>query len=231
MERELNTELDEQYKRQFTDPIHKIGRITILIAAILSMMPGIYVGIHYDAFPPIQSILSGWASVFSAYFAIYIIEPISYFPILGTAGTYMSFLSGNIGNMRVPCAMIAQEVVGAEQNTKKGELVATLGIAGSIVTNIIALTIIAFVGGYVLELLPVVVQEALRLYTTPVLFGAMLMMFGGKSVRTIVVALCIALFFTRIVVVNAAWLKMLLCVVGTVAFNLGVYRLDKKSKE
>lgn len=68
----------------------------------------------------------GWATIlsgFSAYAAVvavvWVIEPISYYPVLGISGTYLAFLTGNIGNMCLPSASIAQSVVGAEPGTKK----------------------------------------------------------------------------------------------------------------
>ena len=63
----------------------------------------------------------------------------------------MAFLSGNISNMRLPCAMVAQEVTGVKPGTKEGELMATIGIAGSIVTNLIFVTLGA-IGGTLLLL-------------------------------------------------------------------------------
>ena len=60
---------------------------------------------------------------------IWFVEPISYFPIVGVAGTYMAFVSGNISNLRIPCAMIAQKAAGVEPGTDRGSIVATLGMA------------------------------------------------------------------------------------------------------
>lgn len=219
--------IDEQYKREFTKPITRIGPLTILAAGVLSFMPALYLGFRYDAFPSFGNIMAAWGLVLSAYFFIYIIEPISYFSTLGIAGTYMSFLSGNIGNMRVPCAAIAQEVMGVEGTSKKGELVGTLAIAGSVVTNIIALTLIAFAGTWVLSIMPPVLQQALN-YTMPILFGGMIVMFGMKSLRTIFMAVPVA-FICSFVFPLPSWALILLTVGLTIGMNIGAYKITGKA--
>ena len=81
---------------------------------------------------------------------IWFVEPISYFPIVGVAGTYMAFVSGNISNLRIPCAMIAQKAAGVEPGTDRGSIVATLGMAVSIIVNVIILAAGIFAGAQVL---------------------------------------------------------------------------------
>ena len=80
-------------------------------------------------------------AITSAVGVIWFVEPISYFPIVGVAGTYMAFVSGNISNLRIPCAMIAQKAVGVEPETDRGSIVATLGMAVSIIVNVIILAL------------------------------------------------------------------------------------------
>lgn len=110
------------YEKSFTKPIIRYGSLTNLLAIPLCFIPAIYLWLVKGAFPGWNNILTGWMYVASM-FAIYsVVEPICYFPILGLPGTYMSFLSGNIGNMRVPCAVVAQESLGVEPGTKKQNL-------------------------------------------------------------------------------------------------------------
>ena len=102
----------------------------------------------------------------------YVIEPISYFTALGIPGTYMSFLSGNIGNLRVPCSVIAQEAVGVEQGSEEGTIIATVGIAVSIVVNTVILTLGVVAGSAVFAMLPQSVKDAFNLLL-PALFASM----------------------------------------------------------
>ena len=103
--------------------------------------------------------------------AFYIVEPISYFPILGIPGTYLTFLSGNTSNMRVPCSSVAQEAAGVEMGTEEGSIISTIGIATSILVNVVILTVGAVAGSVILNILPAPVKEALN-FLLPALFGA-----------------------------------------------------------
>ena len=170
------------YEKSFTKPIIRYGSLTNLLAIPLCFIPAIYLWLVKGAFPGWNNILPGWMYVASM-FAIYsVVEPICYFPILGLPGTYMSFLSGNIGNMRVPCAVVAQESLGVEPGTKKAELIATLGIAGSIFTNTIMVTIAAIGGAALMSIFPPVVLTAFK-YVSSAIFGAMFAMFASKNLK------------------------------------------------
>lgn len=170
------------YEKSFTKPIIRYGSLTNLLAIPLCFIPAIYLWLVKGAFTGWNNILTGWMYVASM-FAIYsVVEPICYFPILGLPGTYMSFLSGNIGNMRVPCAVVAQESLGVEPGTKKAELIATLGIAGSIFTNTIMVTIAAIGGAALMSIFPPVVLTAFK-YVSSAIFGAMFAMFASKNLK------------------------------------------------
>ena len=170
------------YEKSFTKPIIRYGSLTNLLAIPLCFIPAIYLWLVKGAFPGWNNILTGWMYVASM-FAIYsVVEPICYFPILGLPGTYMSFLSGNIGNMRVPCAVVAQESLGVEPGTKKAELIATLGIAGSIFTNTIMVTIAAIGGAALMSIFPPVVLTTFK-YVSSAIFGAMFAMFASKNLK------------------------------------------------
>jgi hypothetical protein len=65
-----------------------------------------------------------------------VIEPIVYYPILGIAGTYMSFLVGNVSNLRVPVSATVQQIVGTKEGTSEAEIISTIGIAGSLIGSI-----------------------------------------------------------------------------------------------
>lgn len=179
---ENQVDIQKKYEDEFTRPIIKLGRITNLAAFFLCFIPAITIYFVWGAFPGIGNIFKGWVLIASIYLIYAVVEPISYFPILGTPGTYMSFLSGNIGNMRVPCSSIAQEVIGTVPGTKKAELVSTLGIAGSIITNLVVVTIAAFGGAALMSIFPPIVIEAFT-YVSPAIFGAMFGMYWLKSLK------------------------------------------------
>ncbi|AXU10076.1 hypothetical protein [Parvimonas micra] len=215
------------YEKSFTKPIIRYGSLTNLLAIPLCFIPAIYLWLVKGAFPGWNNILTGWMYVASM-FAIYsVVEPICYFPILGLPGTYMSFLSGNIGNMRVPCAVVAQESLGVEPGTKKAELIATLGIAGSIFTNTIMVTIAAIGGAALMSVFPPVVLTAFK-YVSSAIFGAMFAMFASKNLKYGAFALVVvmAMLLSKAIPV---YIMIPIAVFSTAIF--GVFDYNKKQSK
>lgn len=215
------------YEKSFTKPIIRYGSLTNLLAIPLCFIPAIYLWLVKGAFPGWNNILTGWMYVASM-FAIYsVVEPICYFPILGLPGTYMSFLSGNIGNMRVPCAIVAQESLGVEPGTKKAELIATLGIAGSIFTNTIMVTIAAIGGAALMSIFPPVVLTAFK-YVSSAIFGAMFAMFASKNLKYGAFALVVvmAMLLSKAIPV---YIMIPIAVFSTAIF--GVFDYNKKQSK
>lgn len=215
------------YEKSFTKPIIRYGSLTNLLAIPLCFIPAIYLWLVKGAFPGWNNILTGWMYVASM-FAIYsVVEPICYFPILGLPGTYMSFLSGNIGNMRVPCAVVTQESLGVEPGTKKAELIATLGIAGSIFTNTIMVTIAAIGGAALMSVFPPVVLTAFK-YVSSAIFGAMFAMFASKNLKygTFALVVVMAMLLSKAIPV---YIMIPIAVFSTAIF--GVFDYNKKQSK
>lgn len=173
-------DINKEYNENFTQPIIKTGRMTNLLAALLSFLPAITIWAYYGVIPSLGEILTGWFLIASVYGVYYIVEPLSYFPVVGLPGIYMVCLAGNIANMRIPSAAVAQEAVGVQSGTKEAELIATVGIAGSIITNLIVVSIAAFAGTKIMTLVPPIVREAFN-YVTPAIYGSMFAMFAVKD--------------------------------------------------
>ena len=123
---------EQKYHEVWTKPVIRMGMITMLLASALSFVPLVYLYMVHGVLPPFAQAMTAWVLVASVFGAFYVVEPISYYPILGLAGTYISFLSGNISNLRLPCSAMAQEVVGVEEGTKQAEIIGTMGIIGSV---------------------------------------------------------------------------------------------------
>lgn len=208
--------IDEKYYNDFTKPIIKIGMLTNLSAALFSFIPSIILWLIYGALPNITDILRGFLLVASVNAVYYVIEPISYFPIVGLPGIYMVCLSGNIGNMRIPCAAIAQEAVGVRPGSKKGELVSTVGIAGSIITNLIIVTIAAFAGASIMSVVPAFIKEAFQ-YVSPAIFGSMFAMFAVKDYFLGSWALGITLFMLLFLGFLPAYIMIPIAVFSSIA--------------
>ena len=203
---------------------------------MLAFIPVVVLAVVYGIVPKPAALLTAFISGASAFGVLWFVEPISYFPVVGPAGTYMAFLSGNISNMRIPCASMAQVAAEVEPGTEKGSIVATLGMAVSIIINVSVLTIGAILGTSVLALLPDSIKAALN-YLLPALFGALLVQFGMKMIRhsVIMVVVAFALYFAiGMGVFNwlpgaSNWLGTLGCVFISIAVGIATLSNAKKS--
>ena len=166
--------MDNNYMSEWKKGSIRIGAPTNLLAAATAFIPVIWLCMTYDCWPDINLVLSGWVMVLLSFGAFYVVEPISYYAALGLTGTYLSFLSGNIGNMRVPVAALALEATDSEPGTLQAEVASTMAICGSIITNLAFTTLAALVGAAVVAVLPTIISDALTKYAAGAIFGRVL---------------------------------------------------------
>ena len=179
--------------------VNSLGRFTLIVSIILCFVPFVYLVTVYDAMPPMDAIIIGTIGVWSVFGIVYFVEPLSFFPTLGTAGTYMSFLAGTIGQMRVPAARVAKDVAGVEDGTHEAELVAICGIAGSIYLSVGMVTLTAVAGTFILAILPETILTAISNYVLAAIFGAVLAMFAKGRLNVAIPAFAFALAFNLII--------------------------------
>ena len=205
------------FEKEYMPKMHRIGKLTGFLGVLLSFAPAAILAVVYKLLPDPAALLTAFIAAASAFGFLWIVEPISYFTVLGPVGTYMAFLSGNISNMRVPCASMAQLSAGVEPGTDEGSIISTIGMATSIVINISVLTIGVILGNTVLSMLPAAVTEALN-YLLPALFGALLMQFGLRQKSLAVGILVFSILIC--VAINAgffSWLPGAANYLGTLA--------------
>ena len=172
--------MNDFYNNEYMPKMNRIGKITGYLGVVAAFLPAVVLAIVYGLTPNLGALPTVAISVVSSFAVLWFVEPISYYPVVGQIGTYMAFLSGNISNMRVPCASMAQVAAEVEPGSEQGSVIATLGMATSVIINIAVLSIGVIGGSKVLSMLPATVTEALNLLL-PALFGALLMQFGIKQ--------------------------------------------------
>jgi len=201
----------------------------MIVAILLCYVPFLYLTVAHGIQLPMHAVIQGTILVWSAFAVAYVVEPISYFPALGTAGTYMSFFAGSIGQMRVPASRVAKDVAGVEDGTHEADLVAICGIAGSIYLSTGMITLTAVAGTVILSILPNFVLAAITSYVLPAIFGAVVAMFSkGRfkvAIPILIFAIILNLFF-RIGIVPRVVINfgMLICVVAGVSIARFMYK-------
>lgn len=159
------------YSNDFIPYIIKNGKRLNLLGVVLAFGPCLALALQ-GILPPWDALLAAISVYLPMMASPYIYEPISYFAVLGIPGTYMSFLSGNISNLRVPCSSVAQKAAGVKEGTEEGTIIATIGIAISTFVNIAILAIGVIGGTYIISILPEKLQMALNLLL-PALFASL----------------------------------------------------------
>lgn len=206
-------------------PAIRIGRFTVLVTAALTFLPCVYLYLVHGAFPSMAVAMKSWAMIASIFGAFYIVEPVSYYPILGLTGTYISFLTGNIGNLRVPCSAVAQDVVGVEPGTPEAEIISTLGLTGSVVTNLFFVTLAALAGTALLAAFPPAIALAFKKYTVAAIFGAVFGQFALKYPVLAIpgIAIPLGLYWSGVGFLTQTWVVIVMSIFGTIAIGRFLY--------
>lgn len=187
------TQEQHDYDHAYYRKVHNRGRLTLLIALLGSFSIPFYLSVILGHGVDTTTLTAGIIFVLGFVGIIWIVEPISYFPVLGPVGNYMSFLSGNIGNMRMPVVGGVQKALDAEPGTKRAELAAVYGLAASTITNLVILFIVIIGGTFLVQALPESVLAAFT-YAIPGIIGTMIYAFGSKlSPRNILIVVVLGL--------------------------------------
>ncbi len=133
-------------EKSYFDLVHTWGRISSISALCALFSFPLAICIYLNVWPPISGVIKGLLSFAIVFWASSVIEVFLYTPMLGAGGTYLSFVTGNIPNLKLPCALNAMEGAEVDPNSEEGEVVSTISIAtSSIVTTIVlAIGVLAF---------------------------------------------------------------------------------------
>ena len=168
-------------KLSYFDSIHRDGRIwNISVMLILFMFP-ISIAIIYKAPPDWHGLVMGLIATAPMYWAVAVVETFTFVPMLGAGGSYLSFVTGNISNLKLPVALNALEQADVKISSDEGEVVSTIAIAvSSIVTTLIIILGVILI----VPLTPILnapVLEPAFAQILPALFGGLGVVFISKN--------------------------------------------------
>lgn len=131
--------------KTYMDKVHTWGRIWCIASLIFFISIPAAISLHLGVWPRAEIVGKGIAAI-AFFFATGIVEVVAYSPMLGAGGTYLSFVTGNIMNLKMPCALNAMENAKVKANTEEGEVITTIAISASIIvtTLVIAIFVIVF---------------------------------------------------------------------------------------
>ena len=211
-------------KLSYMDSVHRAGRIwNLSVMALLFLFP-IGVGLIYQAMPDWHGFLMGIIATAPMYWAVAVIETFTYVPMLGAGGSYLSFVTGNISNLKLPVALNALEQAEVNINSEEGEIVSTIAIAvSSIVTTLIIILGVILITPLTPVLNAPVLAPAFA-QILPALFGGLGVVFISKNWKIAVAPVLLMLvLFIFVPALNAGTVGIMVPV--GVLFTLAVSRI------
>ena len=162
-------------KKTYMDSVHFWGRIWCWLALAVLLCVPLSISIHFDAWPDFKLVMTAFASVAIIYWPTSIIEVITYIPMLGAGGSYLSFITGNITNLKLPCGLNAMENAKVRATSEEGEVISTIAIGVSAITTTLVIAIGVLCFGPVLPKITAddsILKPAFE-QVLPALFGAL----------------------------------------------------------
>lgn len=167
------------------------GPITLGLGFLVSLAAALFVAFGTGLGITGHEVWTAFGIVFATFGIIAVVEPISYYPILGRSAMYQAFMIGNIANKLLPSAIIAQTDLGEKPGTRRAELIAGAAIIGAAMVHIVTLILlVGALGTWLLGLLPDAMITVARLYILAAVFGAVTLqtVVAMKNLRTTIIA-------------------------------------------
>ena len=208
----------------YLDGTHYWGRIWGLTLFVLILLFPIAVCLIFNVLPRWNALLTGMLAILPMYWAVGVVEMFTYVPMLGAGGAYLSFVTGNISNLKLPCALDAMERANVKSSQEEGEIISTIAIAiSSIVTTLIIIVGVILI----IPLTPLLEAEVLTPafdMILPALFGGLAVVFISKNAKLSIAPIILMLvLFIFVPALNAGTVGIMVPV--GVLFTVGVARI------
>lgn len=211
-----------KYASNYETYLHRMGRWTLAGGFLLSLLPSVLLWLIYGISPPFKFICTGFINISVLMLPVSIIEVLTFAPMLGAGALYMSYLTGNITNLKIPCAAMALEAVDVKPGTREGDIIANIAIGGSV----LAAEVVLIAG--VLLLAPIISRlehPALKPafeQILPALFGAIGAYYILKEWKLAIVPLLFAVLFSYFHLPSAVSIP--LCIAISIAAARFLYK-------
>jgi len=217
----------EQFIEKYERNTHILGRITSVIALVLLVGAPFAIGAYLGTMPKFSALGKGFLSVGLVWTISSVVEFLVYTPMLGAGGSYLAFITGNLINMKIPCAMNAKDIVGAKSGTTENEIISTLSIATS---SLVTIAVLALGVLLLTPLQPVLQSPALQPAfnnVVPALFGAMAFKYFRKDIRLALIPLAAMTVLFILVPSLTSSTSMMILPAGAIAIALAWFKYKK----
>ena len=219
---------NNEYLEKYSKNTHIIGRIVSAITLVLLVGAPFLIGKIVGAEPDLPAVAKGFVSVGLIWAISSVVEFLVYTPMLGSGGGYLAFITGNLINMKIPCAINAKEMARTKSGTKENEIISTLSIASSSLTTIVVLALGVLL---LVPLQPILQSPELQPAfenVVPALFGAMAYKYFRKNIKLALVPLVIMSLLFIIVPSLISSTSMMIIPSGAITIGLAFLIYKKK---
>ena len=229
----MNETERKAYLEQFNRRTHVLGRIVSAITLVLLVGAPFLIGTFLGAMPDMGAVAKGFLSVGLVWTVSSVVEFLVYTPMLGAGGGYLAFITGNLINMKIPCAVNARDIVGTKTGTAENEIISTLSIATS---SLVTIVVLALGVALLVPLQPVLQSPVLQpafANVVPALFGAMAYQYFRKNVQVAVAPLVVMSLLFMLVPSLTSSTSFMIIPSGALAIGIAysMYRKQKKEAE
>lgn len=227
----MNETERKAYLEQFNRRTHVLGRIVSAITLVLLVGAPFLIGTFLGAMPDMGAVAKGFLSVGLVWTVSSVAEFLIYTPMLGAGGGYLAFITGNLINMKIPCAVNARDIVGTKTGTAENEIISTLSIATS---SLVTIVVLALGVALLVPLQPVLQSPVLQpafANVVPALFGAMAYQYFRKNVQVAVAPLVVMSLLFMLVPSLTSSMSFMIIPSGALAIGIAYSMYRKQKKE
>jgi len=190
--KETNTASDVYINR-----IHVLGRVTSILIILSFLVAGLLICAHFDWFPTFGQYLAAIGPITIMVAAAGIGEFAAYVPKLGPGASYISFITGNIVNMKLPSIMGAMTALDVKEDSDEFHV---LSVVAAVTSSLLVAVLLGVVVLFSNQLRPFLEWEGIQPAISNVMPALYAVLISG-SLRT-QPALCV---LTSLALIPVIW--------------------------
>lgn len=175
-----NTNKTIQTKDEYVHSMHVYGRLIAIISIVIMLAMPIIAGLYFNALPSLANVLTTGAGLLAIFIPTNIGEVISFTPIVGSS-VYLSFITGNVTNLKLPVATSAMQMMDVPYGSEEADIFSSVAIG---ISSFVTIAVIAIGVVLMIPLQPVLALEPVKQatsYILPALFGTLIVSLANPN--------------------------------------------------
>ncbi len=212
--------------------VHRFGIVSSLILLIAMTAFPIVASAIYGLWPDLGQLWPGFIAVILFMAPFWPAETIGYMSVMGPGALYMSYITGNVTNLRMPATVGTINSLGIKPNTDECHTLAIIACGASVITTVAVIAIGVVVAAPLEPVLNLPAIQPAFNYVVPALFGGLVaqtILKGKKQFLLYLIPLAVCLFFCYFTSVNSAY-YMLIAIAISGAVHVLDYRRGKEKE-